>query len=71
MNFISTYKLLNDINDKNKYKNKYKNEDINIKLKENKEFIQLEKKMNRESLHKMNRIRSMDNFMKFQWSWTL
>tara|TARA_B100000427_G_scaffold257102_1_gene220862 strand:+ start:167 stop:370 length:204 start_codon:yes stop_codon:yes gene_type:complete len=67
MNFISTYKLLNDINDKNKYKN----DDINIKLKENKEFIQLEKKMNRKSLHKMNRIRSMDNFMKFQWSWTL
>ena len=67
MNFISTNKLLNDINDKNKYKN----EDINIKLKENKEFIQYEKKMNRESLHKMNRIRSMDNFMKFQWSWTL
>ena len=67
MNFISTYKLLNDINDKNKYKN----DDKNIKLKENKEFIQLEKKMNRKSLHKMNRIRSMDNFMKFQWSWTL
>lgn len=65
MNFISTYKLLNDINDKNKYKND------DIKLKENKEFIQLEKKMNRKSLHKMNRIRSMDNFMKFQWSWTL
>ena len=65
MNFISTYKLLNDINDKNKYKNN------DIKLKENKEFIQLEKKMNRKSLHKMNRIRSMDNFMKFQWSWTL
>jgi len=65
MNFISTYKLLNDINDKNKYKND------DTKLKENKEFIQLEKKMNRKSLHKMNRIRSMDNFMKFQWSWTL
>ena len=64
MNFISTYKLLNDINNIND-----KNDDI--KLKENKEFIQLEKKMNRKSLHKMNRIRSMDNFMKFQWSWTL
>ena len=65
MNFISTYKLLNDINDKNKNKND------DIKLKENKEFNKVEKKMNRESLHKMNRIRSMDNFMKFQWSWTL
>jgi len=39
------------------------------------EYEPIEKKLSPKSLrikeHKMNRIHSMDNFMKFSWSWTL
>ena len=32
---------------------------------------ELSPKTKRIKEHKMNRIQSMDNFMKFSWSWTL
>ena len=49
-------------NTKNNIKNNTKN---NTKTKETKIENVKEKE------HKMNRIQSMDNFMKFSWSWTL
>ena len=52
-----TQKLLNDLNNKKPQKQK------SPKLKP--------KKVDEKLSPRMNRIRSMDNFMKFQWSWTL
>ena len=51
-----------------------KNPDSNLpeKKKSPKQIIQeLSPKSLRREKHTMNRVRSMDNFMKFSWSWTL
>ena len=48
-----------------KNQNKNNNTKNNTKTKETKIENVKEKE------HKMNRIQSMDNFMKFSWSWTL
>tara|TARA_Y100001980_G_C14545292_1_gene324785 strand:+ start:63 stop:239 length:177 start_codon:yes stop_codon:yes gene_type:complete len=52
-----TQKILNDLNNKKPQKQK------SPKLKP--------QKVDEKLSPRMNRIRSMDNFMKFQWSWTL
>tara|TARA_B100001123_G_C14616107_1_gene751833 strand:+ start:85 stop:258 length:174 start_codon:yes stop_codon:yes gene_type:complete len=54
--FSMTEKILNDIN-------KIKQPNKASKLKQ--------KKVDEKLSPRMKRIRSMDNFMKFQWSWTL
>ena len=54
--FSMTEKILNDIN-------KIKQPNKASKLKQ--------KKVDEKLSPRMKRIRSMDNFMKFQWAWTL
>ena len=46
----------------------------NTPMKEEKVILSpktLKRRENRLKEHKMNRIKSMDNFMKYSWTWTL